>query len=209
MYNLYVCQDLWVTPQRMTQAQRREATRSALLAAGRRLFARDGYDAVAAEQIVTEAGVSRGALYHHFDGKAGLFEAVFVQIEDELVEQFPIEDFLTGDPLGALRTGVGRFLELSLGAEVQRIALVDAPVVLGWSRWHEIEVEHGLGLIQAGLDAAREAGQIKDVPTAELADALLGALIESALSIARATDRDAAWKRTESALLALLDGLAT
>ena len=209
MYRLYVCQDLWVTPQRLTQAQRRESTRATLLAAGRQLFAEHGYDDVAAEQIVTAAGVSRGALYHHFDGKAGLFEAVFVQLEGELVEQFPLEDFLAGDPLAALRAGVSRFLELSLKNEVQRIALIDAPAVLGWRRWHEIEAEHGLGLIQAGLDAALAAGQIKELATAELANAMFGALTESALAVARAEDPESALRNAETVLVALVDGLAT
>src|SRR3954447_245095 len=152
---MYICTDcmyvkmLCVTPQRMTQAQRRESTRAALLEAGRRLFAERGYNAVAAEEIVTEAGVTRGALYHHFDGKAGLFEAVFIGIEAGLVEEFLDEGFLAGDPLDAMRSGITRFLQLSLESGVQRIALIDAPVVLGWKRWHEIEAEHGLGLIQA------------------------------------------------------------
>lgn len=213
MYSLYVCQDLWVTPQpgtaRRTQEQRRAATRAALLAAGRRLFATRGYDDVAAEEVVTEAGVSRGALYHHFDGKAGLFEAVFLEIEAELMARFPIEELVGDDPFAALRAGVGRFLALSLENEVQRIALIDAPAVLGWSRWHQIEAEHGLGLIQAGLDAAVAAGQIKDLPTADLANALLGSLTESALAVARAEDREAAHRRAEQVLVALLDGLAT
>jgi AcrR family transcriptional regulator len=192
----------------MTQAERRESTRTALIEAGRRLFATLGYDAVAAEQIVEEAGVTRGALYHHFDGKAGLFEAVFLEIEGELVTKFPLEEFLSGDPLGALRAGVSRFLALSLENEVQQIALIDAPAVLGWTRWHQIEAEHGLGLIQAGLDAAVAAGQIKPLPTAELANAMLGSLTESALAVSRADDRVAAQARAEQVLTALLDGLA-
>jgi AcrR family transcriptional regulator len=193
----------------MTQAQRREATQAALISAGRRLFATLGYDAVAAEQVVEEAGVTRGALYHHFDGKAGLFEAVFLQIEAELVQEFPLEDFLAGDALGALRSGVGKFLELSLRAEVQQIALIDAPAVLGWRRWHEIEAEHGLGLIQAGLDSAVAAGQLKPLPTGDLANAILGALTESALAVARSEDPRAAQARAEQVLVAMLDGLAT
>lgn len=205
MYVKMVC----VTPQRMTQAQRRESTRAALLEAGRKLFAARGYDAVAAEEIVTEAGVTRGALYHHFDGKAGLFEAVFVQIEAGLVQDFLDEGFLAGDPLDAMRNGITRFLELSLESGVQRIALIDAPVVLGWKRWHEIEAEHGLGLIQAGLDAAIEAGRIRKLPTAELANAFLGALVESALAVARAKDPKAARRNAEKVLVAMLDGLAT
>jgi len=192
---------------RLTQAQRREATRSELLAAGRRLFATLGYDAVSAEQIVAEAGVTRGALYHHFDGKAGLFEAVFIEIEGELIAEFPLDELVGDDPFVALRSGVGRFLELSLRAEVQQITLVDGPAVLGWPRWQEIEADHGLGLIQAGLDAAVSSGQLPDLPTAELANALLGALTESALAVARAKDHSAARDRAESVLLALLDGL--
>ena len=191
----------------MTQAERRETTRGELLAAGRRLFAGQGYEAVSAEQIVAEAGVTRGALYHHFDGKAGLFEAVFVAIEGELITQFPLEELVGDDPFAALRSGVSRFLDLSLDAEVQQITLLDAPAVLGWSRWQEIEAQHGLGLIQAGLEAAIAAGQLRDLPAAELANALLGALTESALAVARAEDQKAARARAESVLVGLLDGL--
>jgi AcrR family transcriptional regulator len=193
----------------MTHAERRESTRAALIAAGRRLFAARGYDSVAAEQIVEEAGVTRGALYHHFDGKAGLFEAVFLEIETELMAKFPIEELIGDDPMAALRSGVSRFLALSLENEVQRIALIDAPSVLGWARWQEIEAAHGLGLIRAGLDAAAAAGQLEPLPTEDLATALLGALTESALAAARAPGKQAARKRAEAVLLALLDGLAT
>jgi AcrR family transcriptional regulator len=192
----------------MTHAERRESTRAALIASGRRLFAAHGYDSVAAEQIVEDAGVTRGALYHHFDGKAGLFEAVFLEIEAELMAKFPIDELVGDDPLAALRNGVSRFLVLSLENEVQRIALIDAPSVLGWARWQEIEAAHGLGLIRAGLDAAAAAGQLKPLPTEDLANALLGALTESALAAARATNKQAARKRAEAVLLALLDGLA-
>lgn len=192
----------------MTHAERRESTRAALIAAGRQLFAVHGYDAVAAEQVVEAAGVTRGALYHHFDGKAGLFEAVFLEIEAELMSKFPVEELIGDDPMAALRAGVSRFLVLSLENEVQRIALIDAPSVLGWARWQEIEAAHGLGLIRAGLDAAAAAGQLKPLPTEDLANALLGALTESALAAARAPGKQAARQRAEAVLLALLDGLA-
>lgn len=193
----------------MTQAQRRESTRADLIAAGRRLFAAAGYENVVAEQIVEEAGVTRGALYHHFDGKVGLFEAVFIEIEGELIARFPLDELVGDDPLAALRAGVGKFLALSLEAEVQQITLIDGPSVLGWQRWHEIEAEHGLGLIQAGLDAAIAAGQMRALPSADLANALLGALTESALAVSRAADREAAHHNAEQVLLALLDGLVS
>jgi hypothetical protein len=109
--------------------------------------------------------------------------------------------------MAVLRSGVCRFLELSLEAEVQQITLIDAPAVLGWSRWHEIEAEHGLGLIRAGLDLAVDAGQIRPLPTEDLANAFLGALTESALAVARSKNRKAARENAEAVLLALLDGL--
>src|SRR6185503_17372173 len=117
-----------------TQAERRAATRAALVAAGRDLFGARGYDAVSSEEIVAAAGVTRGALYHHFDGKAGLFAAA------------------------------AQFLDLSLDPSLQRITLLDGPAVLGWERWHEVEQQHGLGLIEAALNAAAVAGQLRPLP---------------------------------------------
>lgn len=192
-----------------TQAERREATRARLIDAGRDLFASRGYDAVGTEDLVTAAGVTRGALYHHFDGKRGLFAAVFEQVERELTEQFPFETLTGKDPFGALATGVETFLDLSLDLEVQRITLIDGPAVLGWQEWHEIESRYGLGLIEAALSAAIEAGQIRDLPTGELAVALLGALMEGALQLARSDEPEAARERTAGVLMALLEGLRT
>lgn len=194
---------------RRTQAERRAATRAALIAAGRELFAARGYEHVGTEEIVAAAGVTRGALYHHFDGKRGLFAAVFEQVEAELVERFSLEDLTGADPFAALAGGVAQFLELSLDVELQQIALLDGPAVLGWEEWHEIESRYGLGLVRAGIDAAVAAGQIRELPAAELASALLGALIEAALYVARAEDQAAAKANMTLSLSALLEGLHT
>ena len=193
--------------ERRTQAQRREATRASLIAAGSRLFAERGFDAVSGEEIAAAAGVTRGALHHHFDGKRGLFAAVFESIEAELVASFDFSGLDGDDPLGVLLEAVDQFLELSLQSEVQRIALLDGPAVLGWDTWHEIEARHGLGLIEGALTAAAGAGQIRSVPVPELALMLLGALIEAALQLARAEDQDEAKARTGEALRVLLEGL--
>lgn len=193
--------------ERRTQAERREATRTALIEAGRRLFPVHGYEGVGTERIVAEAGVTRGALYHHFDGKRGLFRAVFEEVERDLVERFPLEELSGVDPLGALRAGISTFLELSLDLELQQITLIDGPAVLGWEEWHQIEVRYGLGLIQAGATAAIEAGQLRELPVEELANALLGALIEAALYVARATDPPAAKERMGAVLESVLEGL--
>jgi AcrR family transcriptional regulator len=193
--------------ERRTQAQRREATRAALLEAGRRLFAERGFENVGSEEICAAAGVTRGALYHHFDGKRGLFAAVFEAIEAELVARFDFSGLEGSDPLGVLLVAVDQFLDLSLESEVQRIALLDGPAVLGWDAWREIEERHGLGLIEAALGAAEDAGQIRPLPVAELSLMLLGALIEAALQLARAEDQAEAKQRSATALRALLEGL--
>ena len=190
-----------------TQAERREATRSRLIAAGRDLFAKRGYDAVGTEDLVAAAGVTRGALYHHFEGKRGLFAAVFEEVERELTESFPFERLTGKDPFGALAEGIDTFLDLSLDVEVQRITLIDGPAVLGWEAWHEVEARYGLGLIEAALRAAMDAGQIRELPVPELAVAILGALIEAALQLARSEEGEAARDRTAGVLRALLEGL--
>lgn len=192
---------------RRTQAERREATRTALIAAGRELFAKRGYERVGTEEIVAAAGVTRGALYHHFEGKQGLFAAVFEQVEQDLIAGFPVEQLTGADPFAALSGGIGFFLELSLDRELQQITLLDGPAVLGWEHWHEVESRYGLGLIRAGLEAAIAAGQIRELPVEELASVLLGALIEAALYVSRAGDGEAALESMKLALTAVLDGL--
>lgn len=194
--------------ERRTQGERRAATRATLVAAGRELFATRGYEAVGTEEIVAAAGVTRGALYHHFDGKRGLFAAVYEAVEEELVANFPLDRLLGTDPFDGLRVGISEFLELSLDQELQRITLLDAPAVLGWEQWHEVQVRHGLGLLLAGVGAALEAGQIRsELPAEELANALLGTLVEAALYVSRSDDPPAAMERMRTVLTALLEGL--
>src|SRR3954470_24740324 len=125
---------------RRTQAERSEATRGALIEAARPLFAVRGYAGVGTEQIVRAAGVTRGALYHHFEGKEGLLAAVYEQIEADLAERIVARAGAVGDdgPLAELAAGVDVLLDAARDPEVHRIVLLDAPAVLGWERWREI-----------------------------------------------------------------------
>jgi AcrR family transcriptional regulator len=192
-----------------TQAERTGATRAALIAAARRLFTERGYDEVAAEEIVRAAGVSRGALYHHFGGKPQLLEAAYEQLEAESTER--VARVVLGSdlesPLGAMRAGIEAFLDECAEPELRRIALHDAPAVLGWERWREIGAANGLGLIEASLNAAIEAGEIRQVPVKPTAHLLLGALDEAAMLVARSED-PASRAEVTSVLLVLLDSLA-
>ena len=174
---------------RTPKAEQGEATRAALIAAARRLFAERGYAAVGTEEIVRAASVTRGALYHHFAGKQELFQAVYESVEQQLVEQIAASALAgASDPLEALRAGAQAFLDACEDPAVQRIALVDAPSVLGWEQWREIGLRYGLGLVQATVQAAIDAGQIDPQPVAPLAHLLLGAIDEGAMLIARAED---------------------
>lgn len=191
-------------------ATRSAATRAALVSAARELFATRGYADVGTEEIVRAAGVTRGALYHQFTDKRELFEAVYEAIEEELTAELApraLEAAQAGDPLDALTEAARTFLEHCRDPEVERIALIDAPAVLGWDRWREIGLKHGLGMTEAVLAAAIEAGALPAQPTRPLAHLLLGAIDEGALYVARAEDPDAAGTQTLTAIAALLDGL--
>ena len=194
---------------RRTQAQRREATREALVAAARELFAARGYAAVGTEEIVQRAGVTRGALYHHFADKHDLFRAVYERVEQELTERIVTEVPLAGDddPVTVLRRGTATFLDACLDPEVERIALLDAPAVLGYEAWREIGERYGLGLIQAALQSAVDAAAIPAQPVRPLARVLLGALDEAALYIARAGDVTTARREMGETLDRLLAAL--
>jgi AcrR family transcriptional regulator len=193
--------------ERKTQAERSEATRNALMNAARRLFTERGYDNVSAEEIVREAGVTRGALYHHFGGKAELLEAVYERLEAESTER--VARIVLGSdlhsPVEAMKAGVEAFLDECAEPELRQIALHDAPAVLGWDRWREIGAANGLGLIEASLAAAIEAGEIRRLPVKPTAHLLLGALDEAAMLVARSEDPVARAEVT-AVLVALLDG---
>lgn len=195
---------------RRTQAERTEATRSALIAAARPLFAQHGYAGVGTEEIARAAGVTRGALYHHFDGKRELFEAVYERIEIELAERIASGALQANatSPLAAMKAGAEMFLLASTEPETQQVVLLDGPSVLGWDRWREIATEHGLGLIEATLQAAIEAGEIGSQPVRPLAHVLMGALDEAAMLVARADDAERMRAEVGRTLGALLDGLS-
>jgi AcrR family transcriptional regulator len=173
---------------RRTQQDRSAATTAALVAAARALFAARGYQAVPADEITRAAGVTRGALYHHYADKRGLFRAVVEEIERELTEEVEAAFAAGADPLTGMTQALGVFLDACLREEVRRISLTDAPAVLGWEVWREIEAEHGLGLLVRVLGQARADGLIVDLPVPALAQLVLSAVLEAARMIAAADD---------------------
>jgi AcrR family transcriptional regulator len=164
------------------------------------LFAERGVDGVSAEELVTAAGVTRGALYHHFTNKADLFRAVYERMEAELRDELVARLDTVDDPLIALVTSIGWFLDICERPDVRRIGLVEAPAVLGWQTWREIENAYALGLIVDRLDAAARAGVPLPAPAHVLAPLLFASVIEAALTITAADDPAAARAAVEPAL---------
>jgi AcrR family transcriptional regulator len=191
------------------QAERSDATRAALVGAARELFARRGYADVGTEEIVRSAKVTRGALYHHFNDKRDLFRAVHEQIEGEVTERVggALAESDSGDPVEALRTAARTFLDACTEPDIARITLVDAPSVLGWAEWRQIDERYGLGLTIAGLTMGMDAGRLRRQPVRPLAHLLLAAMGEAGMVIANADDPSAARAEVEPAIVSLLEGL--
>jgi AcrR family transcriptional regulator len=186
------------------QAARSASTRAKLIRAARTLFARHGYAAVGTEQIVRRAGVTRGALYHQFPGKEDLFLAVYEQVEEELTRRIGESLGEVTSPFETIRGGIRVFLEACRTPEVQRIVLIDGPSVLGWERWREVADRNGLGLMEAVIAAAVQAGEIAPIAVKPLAHLLMGAIDEAALLVVRDPDDT---ETVAATLERMLDGL--
>lgn len=189
---------------RRTQAERSASTRAALLAAGRELFTERGFAGAAREEIVERAGVTRGALYHHFANKEDLFRAVLLEVETEIGMRVATAAMKGRDPLDALRRGCQAFLDAAMDdASVRRIVLLDAPAVLGWQGWRDIEAEHGIRLMKEALSECAAAGLIPEGPVEPLAHMLLAAVNEAALLVANASNR----RKARAQVGATVDGI--
>jgi len=183
---------------RTTPAQGEE-TRARLVEAARELFAARGYAGVSMEQVCARAEVTRGALYHHFAGKDDLFRAVCENAAGTLTDQVIEAARGYPDAWSRLREGCRAFLDACSGQGVRQILLTDAPSVLGWASFRELDARHGLGLLRAGIQAAMDSGAIQAGPVDLIAHMLVAALDEAAMVIGRATDPDAA--RRDAALV--------
>ena len=166
---------------RKTQEERRTQTRRALISAARRLFAEKGYAGTGTPEIVAAAGVTRGALYHHFADKEALFAAVVE--EEHLLMAMTINVAGESDeepgPIRALISGGDAFLDAMQDPGRRQILLIDAPAVLGRAAVDAIDARHGLETLVRGLRDAMEAGAMKKLPVETLAR-VFGAMFDRA-----------------------------
>ncbi|KBZ60850.1 TetR/AcrR family transcriptional regulator [Mycobacterium colombiense] len=194
---------------RRTQAERAAETRDALIGAARPLFASVGFADASLETIVRDAGVTRGALYHHFADKTELFAAVFEQVEGEMAARMGEAVAAAGhsDPVEIMRLCSGLWLDACAEAEIQRIVLLEALAVLGWERWSDIGHRYNIGFVTGLLADAIESGSIPRQPVEATALTIMGALREATLYIARADDQRQARADAGAVMDRLLEAL--
>jgi AcrR family transcriptional regulator len=184
-----------------------QATRDALIQAALELFTERGYAAVGTEEIVARAKVTRGALYHHFADKRDLFRAVFERVEGELMERIGARMDASDDPWELMLAGMRSFLDACEEPAVKQISLTDAPAVLGWQEWREIDNRHGLGLTRAALQNAVDTGVMRPIAVEPMAHLFVAALSEAAFVIAYSDRPRKARAEVEAALIQLIEGL--
>ena len=183
-----------------TQSERSAATQSALIAAARRLWGERGYADVGTPEIAAAAGVTRGAMYHQYADKAALFGAVIEEVERDAMERLSaaVIDAQPASPAAAMRIAADAWLRIATEPELRRLVLLDAPAVLGWAAFRDLNQRYGLGLTEQLLDSAVEAGELRPQPVRPLVSVLLGAIDEAAMVIAAAEDPAVAYSEVRS-----------
>ncbi|MDX8152282.1 helix-turn-helix domain-containing protein [Patulibacter brassicae] len=197
---------------RRTQADRSATTKRALVDAARPLFAEHGFGGVGTEAIVRAAGVTRGAMYHQFADKTELFAAVFEAVEVDVMARLGAlvaQDLAAdADPIDVMVRAMEGWLEVCADPEVARLALIEAPSVLGWERWRAIGEQHAIGVVEALVVHAIELGRLPPQPPRPLVHVIIGAADEAALYVARAPDAERARAEMTDVLTRLARALA-
>ena len=194
-------------PRPSLRAEHVQATRAALVAAGERLFGETGFSAASVEELAAAAGVTTGALYHHFPTKKALFETVFEELHLRLLSTATAAGLGASDAVEQLTRGLEASLDALLDPDVQRILVIDAPAVLGLDRYIELDERYAFDAIVAALRMARDEGRLLVESPETLARLLLGALTRAGILIAHAPDPVVTRADVSRTLRQLLAGL--
>ncbi len=189
-----------------TNEERRATTRASIISAARECFIRDGYDNTHTDSILERAGVSRGAMYHHYSSKRDVFEAVYVSVVEETIEHALRARTDLDSPLEELLAACGAWLSYVRKPEVARILLEQGPQVLGWKRARDIEAESSLTPMRSSLERACAAGEI-EVPSVEVAALLINALLAEAALVSAYGKPRASSAVVEASIRKFVEGL--
>jgi len=192
----------------MLRSEHAEATRRAVLAAARSLFGKKGYAQTSVDEIADAARVTKGAVYHHFAGKEALFRAVLAEVEAEAEARAAGAGDPEGPPIDQIVARVNAYLDAALDEEMRRIALIDAPAVLGLEPEGSVDQHPGHVDLRSFIAASTARGQIIDLDPDLLTHLIRGLVWLSGLQIAHASDPDVTRSALGEALDAMLRGLA-
>ena len=187
-----------------TNEQWSQATSASLRQQARVEFTKRGYADSSLERIARHATVTKGAIYYHFRSKEGLFEAVFRDVQLEMTNRIHAVTSTSTNPVEAVVNGSISFLETAVDDSLRQIALVDGPLVLGWSRWRAIDSEFALGALKDGLRDCVSAGHLRGVDINVLAHLISGAVNEGVFVIAEADNRAAAFAAVSRSVVMLV-----
>ncbi|RQO45218.1 TetR/AcrR family transcriptional regulator [Pseudomonas sp. KBW05] len=185
------------------RAEMIEDTRARLIASARQAFATQGYANTSMDDFTARAGLTRGALYHHFGDKKGLLAAVVAQLDSEMDVRLQYITDQALDPWAGFCERCRTYLGMAQDSEIQRIVLQDAPAVLGDTG----SQQHCVASLRQLLEDLMHAKVIHPVPSQALAQLINGSLVSTALWIARDEDPDARLQEGLLSLELLLGGL--
>jgi AcrR family transcriptional regulator len=191
------------------RAEYTEATKRALLDSAAAAFQERGFADASLDDIAHSARLTKGALYHHFASKQSLFQAVFEEVERELVEAIRRAGAGEPDPWRRLMAGIGAFLDACLEPRYRRIVLEEGPAALGWQGWREIDERYAMPLVRIPLARLMSAGVLRHHPPELLARVVLAALTEAGLAVAAAPDRPVARAQAQTLITELLSAFRT
>ena len=190
-----------------SQAERRAATQGAILAAARRLFTEEGFEATSIDDIAAAAGVAKGAVYHHYESKEAVFALVLDAVQAELASAPPPPGFMAiSDPVQGIAAGVLHYLLAASEPARRRILLIDGPAVIGWRKWREIDDRYfGAGTRAAVKRLLGPGATPREIEV--LSHLLLGAVMEAALMCATADDPGRAAQELSAGIGRMIQGL--
>ncbi|MFR9729144.1 TetR/AcrR family transcriptional regulator [Saccharopolyspora sp. MS10] len=192
---------------RPRRVEHTERTRQALVTSAVALFTKKGYAGTSLDEIAKRARVTKGALYHHFNGKQALFEAAFEEVESQVVRRLSAALRGAGGVWETVRAGLGEFLQVCLEPSYQRIVVHEAPAVMGWERWREAEERFTFGVIRQAVAALVEAGEFIPLPTEALSRVVYGALSAGATTIAGSAEQKKTSAEVGQVIDAVMQGL--
>jgi len=180
-------------------------TIATLIDVARQHFTAKGYAESSLEEIVADAHLTRGALYHHFGNKRGLFEAVLASVQKEIGERIEHAASQSDHLWEQLTLGCREFVTAAVEPHIRQILLIDGPAVLGWEVWRRMDEENAMRHLREQLQLMQDQGYLKPVPVDAMTHFLSGALNESALWIAQSPN-DRSIEETMSVIAHCLNG---